>query len=175
MTGRTGRGRFGRGRYRPEPKYLRLPPRPLRFYRPNLLNSQFYILGRDINEREVSSASLESSNATTSVSPPSSIHNGQNSINCSSTTSCIQNLQDCQNSNEFLSSQKLSPRNAFIQFYARHKKSKFGKNKKVQNKLKEYSHSSHFFKTSANSKTQNILRSKIQFTTVYVGLRREND
>ena len=139
MPGRTGRGVFDRGRYGPQPKYLSLKPPTLRYSCPNLTNNPFYLLGRNLYNGEkcvftpISSAS-NVSDASLEDGASSALSNGWNFNNGFSTASSVQNPQDSQH-------HKNSSRNVFLQFYARRKKSKFHKNKKLQDKLNKSSHS----------------------------------
>ena len=140
MPGRAGRGCFDRDRYGPAPKYLSLKPPPLRFSCPNLKNNPFYLLSTSKGNKEnfisIPFASSASSLSDTSKGGPlpSSPFNCKKTFNDKSTESYVKNPQDQQG-------HKNSSRDDFIRFYARQKKSKFGKYKKIQNKLRDSSHS----------------------------------
>ena len=139
MPGRNGRGHFDRSRYNPVPKYLSLKPRPMLFSPPVLKNNPFHLLGRNMEHGENFISIIPSpSNPSDTIDPnksiPPSSHNGRNNNNVISTATCVKNPKASQEINS-------SSRNTFLQFYARQKKHKFGKNKKIQNKLKDYSHS----------------------------------
>ena len=139
MPGRNGRGHFDRSRYNPVPKYLSLKPRPMLFSPPVLKNNPFHLLGCNMEHGEnfisiIPSPSDPSDTIDPNKSVPQSSHNGLNQNNVISTATCVKNPKASQEINS-------STRNTFLQFYARQKKHKFGKNKKIQNKLKDYSHS----------------------------------
>ena len=117
MSGRGGRGCFGRGRYGPVPKYLSLKPPPSRFSCPNLTNNPFYLLGRSpyneeifISVPSVPSASSVSVVPSKNIPLPSSSFNGRKLLNVKYTESCVQNPQDSQTN-------KNSSRDAFIRFH----------------------------------------------------------